>query len=86
MECYIVIERVHAGLIYQSALEALESSHLHHSRCSKKGVWESVFEALSKDGDNAYHIINTTIVRAHQHRAGAKKSHDQQAIGRSAWG
>ena len=42
------------------------------SRWSQKGVWQSVFEALSDDPDFEYLIIDSTIVRAHQHAAGAK--------------
>jgi hypothetical protein len=39
---------------------------------------------LSGDADNEYAMIDSTIVRAHQHSAGAKKKDDEdQAIGRS---
>jgi transposase len=37
-------------------------------------VWERVFEVLAADADNEYHMIDSTIVRAHQHSAGAKKN------------
>ena len=43
------------------------------SRWSPKGVWWRIFEALSDDPDFEYLIVNSTIVRAHQHAAGAKK-------------
>lgn len=46
--------------------------HLRHSRWSKSGVWQRVFEALAQDADNEYAMIDSTIVRAHQHSAGAK--------------
>jgi len=39
------------------------------SRWSIKGVWWRIFEAMSDDPDFEY---NSTIVRAHQHAAGAK--------------
>ena len=42
------------------------------SRWAKKGVWESLFKALADDPDFEYLIIDSTIVRAHQHAAGAK--------------
>ncbi len=42
------------------------------SRWAKKGVWESLFKALADDADFEYLIIDSTIVRAHQHAAGAK--------------
>ena len=42
------------------------------SRWSRKGVWHRIFEALSDDLDFEYLIIDSTIVRAHQHASGAK--------------
>ena len=43
------------------------------SRWSLKGVWRRIFAAVSDDPDFEYLIIDSTIVRAHQHAAGAKK-------------
>jgi transposase len=43
------------------------------SRWSVKGVWWRIFEAMSDDPDFEYLIVDSTIVRAHQHAAGAKK-------------
>ena len=40
--------------------------HTRHMRWSKSGVWERVFQHLAADADNA------TIIRVHQHGAGAK--------------
>ena len=42
-------------------------------RWAKKGVWKSIFNVLVEDPDFEYLIIDSTIVRAHQHAAGAKK-------------
>ena len=42
------------------------------SRWSAKGVWQRLFEALSDDPDFEYLIVDSTIVRAHQHASGAK--------------
>lgn len=42
------------------------------SRWSEKGVWTRLFEAMSDDPDFEYLIVDSTIVRAHQHAAGAK--------------
>ena len=47
--------------------------HQRFSRWAKSGVWEKVFLQLSADADNEYAIIDSTIVRAHQHSAGAQK-------------
>ena len=41
-------------------------------RWAKKGVWERIFDALVENPDFEYLIIDSTIVRAHQHAAGAK--------------
>jgi putative transposase len=41
-------------------------------RWAKKGVWQRVFDALIENPDFEYLIIDSTIVRAHQHAAGAK--------------
>ena len=42
-------------------------------RWAASGVWEQVFQHLAGDADNEYAMIDTTMVRAHQHRAGAPK-------------
>ena len=42
------------------------------SRWSRKGVWQRIFAAMSDDHDFEYLIIDSTIVRAHQHASGAK--------------
>lgn len=47
--------------------------HTRFSRWAKSGVWEKVFKELAKDADNEYAMIDSTIVRAHQHSAGALK-------------
>jgi len=41
-------------------------------RWAKKGVWERVFSAL-QDSDLEWFILDSTIIRAHLHAAGAKK-------------
>ena len=47
--------------------------HRRFSRWAKSGVWERMFQYLAADADNEYAMIDSTIVRAHQHSAGAKK-------------
>ncbi|WP_141686920.1 IS5 family transposase [Bradyrhizobium sp. LMTR 3] len=56
------------------------------SRWSIKDVWWRIFEAMSDDPDFEYLIVDSTIVRAHQHAAGAKKGSEDQALGRSRGG
>ena len=47
--------------------------HQRFSRWAKGGVFERIFKLLSSDPDNEYMMIDATIVRAHQHSAGAQK-------------
>jgi transposase len=48
-------------------------------RWTKQGVWQQILEALLQLADEndelnwTQHFIDTTVVRAHQHAAGAKK-------------
>src|SRR5579875_3383535 len=42
-------------------------------RWAKKGTWQRIFEAL-QDPDLEWLILDSTIIRAHPHAAGAKKS------------
>src|ERR1700689_3123713 len=63
---------------------AWKNVHTRFSRWAKKGIWESLFKAVADDPDTEYAMIDATIVRAHQHSAGArKKPIVNQAIGRS---
>lgn len=58
------------------------NTHKRFSRWAVSGVWENLFKALADDPDNEYagrmlrirlEMIDATIVRAHQHSAGALK-------------
>lgn len=42
-------------------------------RWAKAGVWLRVFEALAQHSPQSMHLIDSSIVRAHQHAAGGKK-------------
>jgi putative transposase len=48
------------------------SVFVRFNRWSASGVWQRIFAALSEDPDFEYLIIDSTIVRAHQHATGAK--------------
>lgn len=83
-----VLYRYRAGIAWRDLLERFGDFcivHLRDMRWSRSGVWQRVFDALAAQTDNEYAMIDATIVRAHQHRAGAKRS-AQQAIGRSRGG
>src|SRR5262249_33107322 len=43
------------------------------NRWSKSRIFERIFKVLASDHDNEYMMIDATIVRAHQHSAGARK-------------
>ena len=47
--------------------------HTRFSRWAHRGAWEFVFNELVSDADNEYAMIDSTVVRAHQHSAGAQK-------------
>ena len=56
-------------------------------RCARKGAWERVFPEL-QDPDLEWLLLDSTVIRAHQHAAGAKKrgaegEPEQEALGRS---
>jgi transposase len=71
-----VLYRYRAGIAWRDLPERFGDYrviHLRHRRWSKSLVWQRLFEALAQDADNEYSMIDSTIVRAHQHNAGAKK-------------
>ncbi len=70
-----VLYRYRAGIPWRDLPERFGDFrviHLRHLRWSRSGVWQRVFEALAQERDNEYAMIDSTIVRAHQHSAGAK--------------
>jgi putative transposase len=48
------------------------SVYVRFRRWARNGVWESLFNALADDPNFEAIMIDATIVRAHQHAAGAK--------------
>jgi len=71
-----VLYRYRAGIAWRDLPERFGDFrviHTRHTRWSKSGVWEKVFKVLAEDADNEYAMLDSTIVRAHQHSAGAKK-------------
>ncbi len=44
-----------------------------YNRWAKKGVWVRLFEALAARSPGSLHLIDASVVRAHQHAAGGKK-------------
>lgn len=50
------------------------------SRWADKGVWQTLFARLSEDADFEEVFLDSTIVRAHQHAAGASKKKDNKVL------
>jgi putative transposase len=48
------------------------SVFVRFSRWSKDGVWDRLFMEMADDPDFEYVMVDSTIVRAHQHAAGKK--------------
>src|ERR1700694_1843440 len=71
-----VIYRYRAGIPWRDLPERFGDPlniHTRLPRWSKSGVCQKLFELLAADADNEYAMIDSTIVRAHQHSAGAQK-------------
>ena len=71
-----VLYRYRAGIPWRDLPERFGDPIKLHTRFSRwvgSGVWKKVFEILAADADNEYAMIDSTIVRAHQHSAGAQK-------------
>lgn len=71
-----VLYRYRAGIPWRDLPERFGNFSIVHTRFSrwaKRGVWKRLFEHLAQDADNEYAMIDSTIVRAHQHSAGALK-------------
>ena len=71
-----VLYRYRSGIPWRELPEHFggwKNTHTRFSRWAQSGVWARVFDALSADADHEYAMIDATIVRAHQHSAGARK-------------
>ena len=70
-----VLSRYRAGIPWRDLPARFgdwHNIHRRHRRWSESGVWRKVFEHFAAAADNEYAMIDATIVRAHQHAAGAK--------------
>jgi transposase len=71
-----VLYRYRAGVPWRDLPERFGNWSIVHTRFSRwaeNGVGAAVFKQLSNEADNEYAMMDSTIVRAHQHSAGAKK-------------
>lgn len=61
------------------------SVYKRFARWSDRGIWHRVFTELAKDSDFEEVFLDSTIVRAHQHSAGApKKTATKRSAARAA--
>jgi transposase len=71
-----VLYRYRAGIPWRDLPDRFgdwKNTHRRFSRWAEQGVWEVSVRHLAEDADNEYAMIDSTVVRAHQHSAGAKK-------------
>jgi transposase len=71
-----VLYRYRAGIPWRDLPERFgdwKNTHRRLRRWCESGVFARIFKALAEDRDNEYMMIDATIVRAHQHSAGARK-------------
>jgi len=47
--------------------------HKRFMRWAKAGIWQMIFNSLAVGEDNEWIMLDSTIIRAHQHSADAKK-------------
>ena len=69
-----VLYRYRVGIAWRDLRERFGSwkaVHTRFSRWAQRGVWQQIFNALVMDANNEYAMIDSTMVRAHQHSAGA---------------
>lgn len=71
-----VLYRYRAGIPWRDLPPRFGDWKVAHKRLRRwceSGVLERIFMHLAADSDNEYMMIDATIVRAHQHSAGARK-------------
>jgi transposase len=71
-----VLYRYRAGIPWRDLPKRFGSwkgVHTRFRRWAAGGVWEKMFQQLTGEADNEHAMIDSTIVRAHQHSAGAHK-------------
>jgi transposase len=58
---------------FAPALGSWHATYTRFSRWGKKGVWQRIIAAVRTDADLEALLIDSTVVHAHQHAAGAQK-------------
>ena len=85
-----VLYRLRTGIPWRDLPERFgdfKNIHRRFSRWAEKGLWTNLLSLLTEDADEEYVMIDSTLVRAHQHSSGAVgRNPSDQAIGRSRGG
>jgi transposase len=71
-----VLFRCRAGIPWRDLPERFgpwKKVHTRFGRWARGGVWKRVFEHLAGEADDEHAMIDSTVVRAHRHSAGAPK-------------
>jgi transposase len=71
-----VLYRYRAGIPWRDLPERFGDWNMVYqrfNRWAKSGIFERIFKQLASDHDKEHMMIDSTIVRAHQHSAGARK-------------
>ena len=63
-----------------------KTTYNRYNNWVKECRFQEVLEVLKKDGDHEWHMIDATIVRAHQHASGTRGGQEKQDLGRSSGG
>ena len=69
----MLLEQEPLESVAEGIWELGKTVHKRFIRCAKSGVWQMIFNTLAVDIDNEWIMIDSTIIRAHQHAAGALK-------------
>jgi transposase len=62
------------------------SVYKRFARWQKRGVWQQVFDMLAIDADFEEVFIDSTVIRVHQHAAGAQKKKERSRLADHAAG
>ncbi len=71
-----IIYRYRSGIPWRDLPERFgdwKATHKRFRRWCESGVFERIFKILAADADSEYMMLDSTVVRAHQHSAGAQK-------------
>ena len=73
MQFFTDIEQESPGVDLPARFGHWKIVHQRFDPWARSGVFDQIFKSLASDPDNEHMMINATIVRAHQHSAGARK-------------